>query len=375
MDRMSNISPFIVMDIVREASKREDIIHFEVGQPDMPPSKNVISAFQKASFDNKFQYTDSTGIVELKIKISEFYKQKYNLNIASERIIITSGTSAAFLTTYSLLLNMGESIALADPTYPCYRNFSHLLYINPLMINVDKSTNYQLTVSQINKGIDAIKAVQISSPSNPTGSIYGKDSLKSLINFCVTNGTYFISDEIYHGLVYDNEMEHSALEFSDDAFVINGFSKYFCMPGIRLGWVIVPEKFIRDAEKLIQNIYICPPTLSQYAALEAFDYEYLDKIRTEYQCRRDFLYSELSKLFNVDVKPKGAFYIWADISRFSSDCYDFTMKLLDEAGVAVTPGIDFGRNNTVNYIRFAYTRNIEHMKDGINRIKQFLKNY
>lgn len=372
MNRISELTPFMVMDVVKAASKRPDTIHFEVGQPDVPPSHFVVDAFKKAVDKKLFQYTDSTGIIPLKEKISEFYKVKYNLNIPIERIVLTAGTSAAFLAVYSLLLNSGEYITLMDPTYPCYKNFSRILYIKPYTINVDKTTNYQITVDNLKKAKN-IKALQISSPSNPTGSIYSRQNLKELVEYCDDNGIHFISDEIYHGLVYDKIKESTALEFSSNAFVINGFSKYFCMPGIRLGWLIAPEKYIRDIEKIVQNVYICPPTFSQYAAIEAFDYEYLEKTRNEFELRRNFLYDELSHIFDIDAKPEGAFYLWANISKYSNDSYKFAFDLLENARVAVAPGVDFGENNTNAYVRFAYTRNIEHMREGVSRIKKYLK--
>jgi aspartate/methionine/tyrosine aminotransferase len=372
MNRITELTPFMVMDVMKAASKKPDTIHFEVGQPDVSPPPSVIKAFKSAVDKKLFQYTDSTGIMPLKEKIAEFYKIKYNLNIATERIVLTAGTSAAFLAIYSLLLNSGDFIALMDPTYPCYKNFSRLLYIKPYIINVDKRTNYQITVDNLKKSKN-IKALQISSPSNPTGSIYSRENLKELVEYCDENGIHFISDEIYHGLVYDNVKETTALEFSSKTFVINGFSKYFCMPGIRLGWLIAPEKYIRDIEKIVQNVYICPPTFSQYAAIEAFDYEYLEKTRKEYEGRRNFLYDELSHIFDIDAKPEGAFYLWANISKYCNDSYKFAFDLLEHAGVAVAPGIDFGENKTNSYIRFAYTRNIEHMQEGVSRIKKYLK--
>ncbi len=260
---------------------------------------------------------------------------------------------------------------MTDPSYPCYKNFSYILDINPVLVPVDKSTDYQLTVD-ILKEYKNIKAVQISSPNNPTGNVYEKEVLKELIEYCNENGIHFISDEIYHGLVYDRK-EHSALEFSENVIVINGFSKYFCMPGFRLGWVILPKNLIRKAEIVLQNVFIAPPTISQFAALGAFNYEHLKNVTNEYKKRRDFLYNELKDVFKIDVRPEGAFYIWANIEKYSTNSYEFANELLEKTHVAVTPGIDFGRNGTSKYIRFAYTRDINHMKEGIERLKQFLK--
>lgn len=371
MDRLEKVSPFIVMDIVREASKYEDTIHFEIGEPDLHPSPKVWELAEKAIKERLNFYTESLGLLELREKIAQFYFEKYNVEISPSRIALTVGTSGAFLTVYSIILNQGEKIAFSDPSYPCYKNFSYILDIEPVLIPVDSSTDYQLTVEHLKEYKD-IKAVQISSPNNPTGNIYKKENLKQLAKYCEENNIYLISDEIYHGLVYD-ESEHTALEFSDRTIVINGFSKYFCMPGFRLGWVILLEELVRKAEIVLQNLFIAPPTISQFSALGAFDKEHLDYITSEYKKRRDFLYNNLKEIFDIDIFPEGAFYIWADISKYSNNSYEFAKKLLEEIHVATTPGIDFGSNNTNKHIRFAYTKNIEHMKIGIERLKNFLK--
>lgn len=372
MKRLENVTPFLVMDIVKKANLIENAIHFEVGQPDINPSENVIDHMRQAIDTKQFPYTESLGIYELRKKIADHYKKTYKVDISPDRIVLTVGTSGAFLIAYSMLMDAGETLALSDPSYPCYKNFSHLLNINPLLIPIDKSTHYQLT-PELLKQHKNIKALQISSPSNPTGYLYTKNNLQALATYCDDNNITFISDEIYHGLVYENEPEHTALEFSDNAIVINGFSKFYCMPGIRLGWMILPEKMIRNAEIIMQNLYICPPIISQIGALGAFDYQFLENYNAEYEKRRDFLYEELKEIFEIESKPEGAFYIWANIEKYSDDCFAFAEELLDKIGVAVTPGIDFGSNDTHKFIRFAYTRNIEHMKEGIDRIKAYLK--
>lgn len=317
-------------------------------------------------------YTQSLGLIELREKIAEFYWDKYRVNISPSRIALTIGTSGAFLVAYLILLNNNDRLALTDPSYPCYKNFSFMLDIEPVLIPIGESTNYQLTVDLL-KEYENIKAVQISSPSNPTGNVYKRNTLKELIEYCDENSIHFISDEIYHGLVYEGK-EHTALEFSDNAIVINGFSKYFHMPGFRLGWIILPEKFMRKAEIILQNVFISPSTLSQYGALGAFNYEYLNRNKEIYKKRRDFLYSELKKLFKIDVKPEGAFYIWVNIEKYSPNSFEFAKEILEKTHVAITPGIDFGNNNTDKYVRFAYTRRIEEMKEGVNRLENFLKN-
>ncbi|WP_293445127.1 pyridoxal phosphate-dependent aminotransferase [Persephonella sp.] len=370
MDRTANIKPFIVMDIVKKASSIKDAVHFEIGEPDLQPPPSVWELSEKAVKDRLNHYTESLGLISLREKIAEFYHKKYGVDISPSRIALTVGTSGGFLVAYSILLNSGDKIALPDPSYPCYKNFAYLLDINPVFIPAGKETGYQLKSEQLSKYPD-IKAVHITSPSNPVGNIYSYDALKQLAEFCDEEGIYFISDEIYHGLVYDGR-EHTALEFSDKAVVINGFSKYFCMPGFRLGWIILPEDLIRKAEIVMQNIFISPPTISQYAALGAFDYEHLEKNRKLFKERRDFLYSHLKELFDIDAKPEGAFYIWVNIEKYSDNSFEFSKKLLEDIHVAVTPGVDFGKNNTDKYIRFAYTKDIKHMEEGIKRLKNYL---
>jgi aspartate/methionine/tyrosine aminotransferase len=258
---------------------------------------------------------------------------------------------------------------LSDPSYPCYKNFSYFLGIEPHFITVGKNTNFEILPGQI-ENLQDIGAVMVSSPANPTGSVYSADTMKRLVNICDDRSMWFISDEIYHGLVYDTK-EHTALEFSDNAIVINSFSKYFCMPGIRVGWMILPEHLIRPAEILIQNLLICTSTPAQFACLEAFDYPYLKSVRKIFGDRRDFLCAELEDIFDIVAKPQGAFYIWADISKYSKDAFAFCSELLDCKGVAITPGIDFGSRWT-DHVRFAYTQDVPELREGVRRIREFL---
>ncbi|NPA17423.1 pyridoxal phosphate-dependent aminotransferase [Persephonella sp.] len=372
MGRIDKIKPFIVMDIVREAGKLPDAVHFEIGEPDLQPPPQVWEYAEKAVKDRMNFYTESLGFIKLRERIAGFYYEKYRVEVDPSRIALTVGTSGAFLVVYSILLNSRDRIALPDPSYPCYKNFAHLLDIQPVFIPAGKETDYKIKPDLL-KNQKNIKAIHISSPSNPVGNVYDRETLRSLAEYCDSEGIYLISDEIYHGLVYEGK-EHTALEFSDRAIVINGFSKYFCMPGFRLGWMILPEELIRKAEIVMQNVFISPPTISQYAALGAFDYPHLEKNRKVFQERRDFLYSQLKDIFEIDAKPEGAFYIWANINRYSSDSYAFSKELLENIHVAVTPGIDFGNNNTSFYIRFAYTRDISHMEEGIERLRKYLLN-
>lgn len=366
------MSSFIVMDIVKESLKYEDTVHFEIGQPDLPPSSKVKQKIKEAVDNNNFAYTESLGLLALREKIAQHYKEVYRVDVDAQQILLTPGTSGAFLVAYTLSLKHNQNLGLSDPSYPCYKNFAHMLDINPIFMNISKETNYQLTVEHLKK--EKLDALQISSPSNPTGNLYEKENLKELIAYCDKNKIAFISDELYHGLTYEEDA-HSALEFSDNVFVINGFSKYYCMPGLRLGWIIVPKHKIRESEIIAQNLFISAPTLSQYGALEAFDEEYLSSVKNTFKQRRDYLYNELNQIFEIDAKPEGAFYLWANVSKYTNNSFEFSKELLKNIHVATTPGIDFGSNQTEQYLRFAYTRDIEHMKEGISRLKEYLKQY
>ena len=368
--RYNKMCSFRVMDIVREAARYDDAIHFEVGQPDLLPSPKIKEALVNAVMDNSFSYTESMGLPELREKISAHYRRDYGVDVDPARILITPGTSIAFLVAYLLTLKHGDVLGMSDPSYPCYKNFAHMVDAEPLFMPIGVEDGYQLTPKHL--AGHKMDALHISSPSNPTGTIYDRDNLAALIAYCQEQDIDFISDELYHGLVYDKKVA-TALEFSNNLMVINGFSKYFCMPGIRLGWLIVPDELVRPAEIIAQNLYISAPTLSQYAALEAFDYEYLAEVREVYRKRRDYLFAALSPYFKIDAKPDGAFYLWCDVSAYSDDAVAFSEELLREIHIAVTPGIDFGSNGTDHYLRFSYTRSIEHMREGVERLVGYLE--
>ena len=358
------------MDILAKARTMPHAIHMEVGEPDLPPSQKVEDAYIKAIKDRKFHYTTAKGLEALRSKISEYYGEKYSVSVSPERIIITPGTSGAFMVVFALLTDSGKRLLLSDPSYPCYKNFAYFLGSEPLQVAVGKDTQYEISPKKV-KSLSDIGALVASSPANPVGNLYRKETMRELIRLSEEKGFWFISDEIYHGLVYDKQ-EHTALEFSDRVVIINSFSKYFCMPGFRVGWMILPEELVRNAEVIVQNIFIAANTPAQYAALEAFDRDYLQYIRDTFRKRRDFLYDELKNIFIVDAVPDGAFYIWADISRYSNDSMTFCERLLEEKALALTPGIDFGRNQTEHYVRFAYTQDISKLKIGIERLKDFL---
>ena len=355
------MKPFIVMDIVKEAQKLSDVIHLEIGEPDLLPSPAVKNAALKAINENRFFYTESKGLKQLREKIANHYKNFYNVNLNPDNIIVTTGTSTAFLIAFYF----AKKIASPTPTYPCYPNFAELE--EKEFINIPTDDDFKLNINNL-KNYD-FDTLMISSPNNPTGTVYNKKELKEICDFCQNNNKLLISDELYHGLVYTDNYT-TALKYNKNSIIINGFSKFFCMPGFRIGWIIVPDNLIRKAEIIAQNILISAPSISQYAALEAFDYKYLKKTKKEFQKRRDFLYENLKEVFDI-TNPEGAFYLWCDISRYSDNSLKFAKEVLYNAKVAVTPGIDFG--NYPHHIRIAYTKNINELEIALKRIKNFLK--
>jgi len=378
--RMESFSPFYVMELLQRAKQLEaqgkDIIHMEIGEPDYPTPINVVKAGLKHIQTGQIKYTAAAGLPELRKKISSYYQLNYAVDVSPERVFVTPGASGAFLLALGVSLNPGENIIMADPCYPCNSNFVRFFEGKPQFVNVDASTGYQLTANLIEQNWSASsRGVLIASPSNPTGTLISELQLKRSIELVNSLDGCFFSDEIYHGLVYDKKA-CSALEFSDDVFVINSFSKYFAMTGWRVGWLIVPEHFIDAVERLAQNIFISTSTHSQYAALAAFSKQNLAELdlRTQkFANRRDFLYDNLLRLgFDIAVKPEGAFYIYANCSAFTNDSFQFAKDLLEQEGVAVTPGKDFGKNEANCYIRFAYTASIAKMSAAIERLENFL---
>ncbi|RDH80647.1 MAG: pyridoxal phosphate-dependent aminotransferase [endosymbiont of Galathealinum brachiosum] len=381
--RMQGISPFYVMDLLAQAKKLEtqghDVIHLEVGEPDFPTSQIINNAAIQAIESGYTKYTAATGLPELKSKISEYYRQRLNATVKPDNIIITPGASGALQLALSVLINSGQNVLMADPGYPCNRHFVRLLDACAQTIPVDADTRYQLTHQLIETNWqDNTAAVLLASPSNPTGTLIGRDEMQKIINLVKKKKGFLLVDEIYQGLVYD-QMDFSAAELSSDVFVINSFSKFFTMTGWRLGWLVVPDAFIEPVDRLAQNLFLSPPTVSQYAALSAFNEETLkclDAQRDELNKRREFLLAGLISMgFKINVKPGGAFYIYADVSKFTHDSFKFCNDLLHQSHVAITPGIDFGEHQANRYVRFAYTQNIEKLQMALDRIGDFLSNY
>jgi aspartate/methionine/tyrosine aminotransferase len=380
-DRVERVSPFYVMDIMSKAKALEEagreIVHLEVGEPDFATPKPILQAAKKFLDIGNVHYTKAQGLPKLRDKIADYYRQEYDVNISADRIFITPGASGALTVALATLLDEGDEVLTCDPGYPCNSNLVTLFGAKPKAVSVSDADGFQLTGDSITQAWGAAtKGVMIASPSNPTGTMVNQQQLGGIVNAVKRKGGFLISDEIYHGLVYE-QRAISALELSDNVFVLNSFSKFFGMTGWRLGWLIVPEYAVSAANRLMQNLYISAPTHSQYAALAAFNdetREILLQRRDEFKHRRDVLYDGLRALgFMVGDKPQGAFYIYADCSAFTSDSYAFALELLEQAGVAVTPGKDFSVTNPERYLRFAYTTSLNSIELGLERIKLFLQ--
>jgi aspartate/methionine/tyrosine aminotransferase len=380
--RMSDIQPFHVMAILARARELEaqgrSIIHMEIGEPDFPTPQPVITAGIRALQQGKIHYTPALGLPQLREAIAAFYLERYGLSISPTRIIITPGASGALLLALGILVNPGEKVLMSDPGYPCNRHFVRFIESLPIGIGTDAATGYQLTPELIAKHWDAkTAAVMIASPANPTGTLLDPESLRAIVEKVHALGGKLIADEIYHGLVYQGEAA-TALSVSDEVFVINSFSKYFGMTGWRLGWLVAPETYVHDADKLAQNIFLAASTPAQHAALAAFQPEtiaILEQRRAEFQRRRDYLLPALRNLgFDVAIIPQGAFYLYADCSRFTKNSEAFAKDVLDHAGVAITPGMDFGNYEAKRHVRFAYTTSLENLGEGVRRLEAFLCN-
>jgi aspartate/methionine/tyrosine aminotransferase len=378
--RLADIEPFRVMEVQRRAQELEAegrrIIHMEIGQPDFGAPIRVIEAATRAMRERSLGYTPALGLTELRERISEFYRNRYDIEVGPERIVVTAGASGAFLLALAALVDPGDEVLMADPSYPCNRHFVRLFEGRARMIPVDERQSYQLNAADVRREWNGrVHGVMLASPSNPTGTTTPTEELRGIIEIAASKGGFAIVDEIYHGLTYGDPLP-SALELSDQIFVINSFSKYFSMTGWRLGWLVVPADHARELEKLAQNAFICASAPAQYAALAAFrpdTIEVLEQRRAEFLRRRNFMVSTLRDLgFRIPVVPQGAFYIYAGCEGFASDSRGFALRVLEDAGVAITPGLDFGMNQPERHLRFAYTRSMEELEEGIARIAKLL---
>ena len=378
MRRIEQIEPFRVMQLLERARQMEaegrKIIHMEIGEPDFPTPAPVIAAAQArlAKADNF--YTPSTGAPELQRVLCEWYQKEYGVDVAPERILITPGTSGAFSLIYAVLLEAGESVLLSDPGYPCQRNFIRLAGGEPINIPVGPETRYHLSTGLIEANWrENSRAAVVINPSNPTGTLIDEGELAGIAEACRQRGGHLISDEIYHGLTYGVKAR-TALAFDREAIVVNGFSKRWAMTGWRVGWIIVPETLIDPCRRVMQNIFISAPTLSQHAAIAALAArEECEAMRLAYDARRRHLLDELPRLgFDIVVEPQGAFYIYANVERLTADARAFCWDMLDQAGVAITPGEDFGSHRAASHVRFSYATGLDDIREGIRRIEGWL---
>jgi len=375
--KAQEIPPFIVMDVLEKAQELErngeHIIHLEVGEPDFDTPECIREACYRAICEGKTHYTHSLGLIELREAITEDYWKKYRVKVSPEQILIASGTSPAMLLLFAALLEPGDEVILSNPYYPCYPNIIRFVGGSPVFVKVFEEEGFQYLPEMIEEKLSPkIKGIVINSPSNPTGNVMSLEKMAKIAEF----SPFIISDEIYHGLVYEG-IAHSILEFTDHAFVINGFSKLYAMTGWRLGYVIAPKEFIRPMQKIQQNLFISANSFIQWGALAGLREAEKDvqEMRETYDQRRRFLFPRLKELgFGIMVEPTGAFYILTNARRFSNDSYRFAFDILQEAKVGVAPGIDFG-TNAEGYIRFCYANSLENIREGMNRLERYLEHY
>jgi (5-formylfuran-3-yl)methyl phosphate transaminase len=374
VNRLKDISSFIVMDVLERAHELErqgiDIIHLEVGEPDFDTPACIKSAICKAMDEGQTHYTHSLGVFELREAICEHYHEKYGVNISPDQVLVCSGTSPAMFIMFAALLEPNDQVIISDPHYACYPNFIKFLDAQPVMVKVFEEDGFQFHSEAIKEKINPkTKAIIINSPSNPTGNLLSPARMAKIAEL----SPYILSDEIYHGLVYEGK-EHSVLEFTNHAFVLNGFSKLFAMTGLRLGYVIAPKAFIRSMQKIQQNFFISANSLMQKAGIVALKEAHTDIINMKniYNQRRLYMINRLKKIgFGITIEPTGAFYVFANAKHISTNSYKLAFDILEKAFVGVAPGIDFG-NNGEGYLRFSYANSLENIEEGLNRLENYL---
>jgi aspartate/methionine/tyrosine aminotransferase len=374
--RAQEIEPFEVMDVLSRAHALEAagrrVVHMEIGEPDFTAPVPVVEAGVRALRDGRTAYTATLGLPALREAIAAHYRTKFLKTLDPQRIAVTAGASGGLLTVAALYVDAGDEILVPDPGYPGYRHFVRAFEGVARPLPVGAQEDFQPTLDMVRAAWGPrTKGLLLGSPSNPTGTLIDKGELERIAAFIAQRGGVLLVDEIYQGLVYGIE-PWSALDFSGEVVLVNSFSKYFCMTGWRLGWVVLPESAVRGFEKLAQHLFISAPAAAQHAALAAFlpeSLSILEQRRAEFARRRDFLVPALKKAgLSVPAEPRGAFYVYADCGR---DSRAFCLKLLEEEAVAATPGIDFGANATERFVRFAYTRSMEDLQEAARRIAKF----
>jgi aspartate/methionine/tyrosine aminotransferase len=367
------VDPFIVMDVMAAAAEKEaagdSVIHLEVGQPSTPAPKSALAAAHAALDADRIGYVAALGIPALRERIARHYREAYRVDLSPERVIVTTGSSGGFPLAFLASFDAGDRVALAAPGYPAYRNILTALDLEAVDLPTSAADRFQPTVEALNK-VGRIDGLIVASPSNPTGTMVGHAEMKALAAWCTENGVRLISDEIYHGIVYEGDTV-SAVEVSDQAIVVNSFSKYFSMTGWRVGWLVVPTDLVRPIERLSQNFFISVPTLSQHAALAAFDgKDELDGHVRRYRTNRDLLLAGLPAAgFDRFAPAEGAFYLYGDVAHLTNDSREFCRRMLREAGVATTPGIDFDRARGSGTLRISFAGSTAEMEEAVRRLK------
>lgn len=373
---VNKMTSFIVMDVLERAGELQrqgiDIVHMEVGEPDFDVPECVSKAVSDAYSDHKTHYTHSLGDPELREEIVKLYKREYGVEISPDQILVTSGSSPAILLTMILLCSVGSEVILSNPGYACYSNFVLGAHGVPVYVPLSADNGFQYKVEDIKSKItDKTVGIFVNSPMNPTGTLLEPEFFKELASL----GIPVISDEIYHGLVYEGKA-HSILEYTDNAFVLNGFSKRFAMTGLRLGYLIAPKRYMEAIQKMGQNFLICASSTAQKAGIAALrDHSgYEERMRNTYNERRVYLLNRLREMgFVIPTDPQGAFYVLADARKFTNDSLKFAFDILENAHVGITPGVDFG-SNAEGFVRFSYANSLERIKEGLDRIEKFLVN-
>ncbi|MGH1465469.1 MAG: pyridoxal phosphate-dependent aminotransferase [Cognatishimia sp.] len=372
----SQVDPFIVMDVMEAARQAEaagrHIIHMEVGQPGTPAPKKARQYLADTMQDDALGYTVALGLPALRKRISQLYGDWYNVDLDPNRVVVTSGSSAAFLLSFTALFEAGDTVAIGAPGYPSYRQILKALSLNPLDLPAAPENRLQPVPADFSD-LD-IQGLLVASPANPTGTMLDRPTMSTLIDACHAKGAAFISDEIYHGIEYEAKAV-TALEITNDCYVINSFSKYFSMTGWRVGWMVVPDSHVRNIERLAQNMFICPPHASQVTALAAMDCtDELQANMAVYTENRRLMLQGLPKAgFPKFAPPDGAFYVYADVSDFTNDSRAFAAEILEQAGVAVTPGLDFDPVRGAGTLRFSYARSTSDITEGLERLAAFMR--
>ncbi|MGC1441683.1 MAG: pyridoxal phosphate-dependent aminotransferase [Burkholderiaceae bacterium] len=381
--RTEKIAPFYVMELAKKAEALQaagaPVIHLSIGEPDFTAPPAVVQAVSDAARAGRTQYTPAMGIMPLREAIAEFYRSHWQINISPERIMVTAGASGALSLACCALVNAGDGVLLSDPGYPCNKHFVAAYDGEPQMVTCDAKSGFQLSDKLIREHWQAnTRGILVSTPSNPTGTSVTTAEMGKILDTVRERGGFSIVDEIYLGLTYGSEPPQSALSHGDDMIITNSFSKYFNMTGWRLGWLVIPEPLVPGFEKLAQNLYICASALAQRAALACFEPDSLaiyHERHTAFRERRDYIVAALRKIgLTIPAEPDGAFYIYADISKFSDDSAAFALDILEKTHIALVPGMDFGTSDPARYVRISYATSMDNLKLAVDRLDKYLNN-